>query len=130
VLLCVSPIPPLRSGSTTEVALAAGLARRASSPANGGAGMGGHFLDELRSTFDRQARRPALAYRGRTLTYGDLDALAERCAAWLQGLGVGKGDRVALSSSDKLAFLAAHLGTMMAGGVSLPLNPRLTREEL
>ena len=77
--------------------------------------MGGHFLEELRSTFARQARRPALAYRGRTLTYGDLDALAGRCAAWLQGVGVGKGDRVAVSTSDKLAFLAAHLGAMTAG---------------
>jgi malonyl-CoA/methylmalonyl-CoA synthetase len=89
-----------------------------------------HFLDELLSTFARQGARPALVYRGRSVTYAELDALAGRCAAWLQGLGVGPGDRVALSSADKLAFLVAHLGTMRAGGVSLPLNPRLTRDEL
>src|SRR4051794_31298839 len=92
--------------------------------------MSGHFLDELLSTFTRQAARPALVYRGRTVTYGELEARAGRCAAFLQGLGVGPGDRVALSGTDKLAFLVAHLGTLLAGGVSLPLNPRLTREEL
>jgi malonyl-CoA/methylmalonyl-CoA synthetase len=90
----------------------------------------GHFLDELLSTFARQGARRALVYRGRTITYGELDALTERCAAWLHGLGVRPGDRVALSSADKLAFLVAHLGTLRAGGVSLPLNPRLTPDEL
>src|SRR4051794_641952 len=90
----------------------------------------GHFLDELLSTFARQAPRPALVYRGRTVTYAELEDRAARCAAWLQGLGVRPGDRIALSVGDKLAFLVAHLGAMMAGGVSLPLNPRLTRDEL
>jgi malonyl-CoA/methylmalonyl-CoA synthetase len=90
----------------------------------------GHFLDELLSTFARQAARPALVYRGRTVTYAELDALAARCAALLQDFGVEPGDRVALSSADKLAFLVAHLGTLRAGAASLPLNPRLTREEL
>lgn len=92
--------------------------------------MSDHFLDELLSTFARHPTRPALVYRGRSVTYAELDALAGRCAAWLQGLGVGPGERVALSGADKLAFLVAHLGTMRAGGVSLPLNPRLTRDEL
>jgi len=89
-----------------------------------------HFLEELLAMYVRQAPRPALIYRGRTVTYGELDALTAYCAASLQGLGVGPGDRVALSSGDKLAFLVTHLGTLRAGAVSLPLNPRLTRDEL
>ena len=52
------------------------------------------------------------------------------CAAWLQGLGVEQGDRVALVTGEKLPFLVAHLGAIYAGGVSLPLNPRFTRDEL
>ncbi len=92
--------------------------------------MSAPFLDELLVTFARQSARPALVYRGRTVTYGELEARAGRCAAWLQTLGVGPGDRVALSSADKLAFLVAHLGALLAGGVSLPLNPRFTRDEL
>src|SRR5262245_16826751 len=73
-----------------------------------------HFLNEVLASFTRQTARPALVYRGRTVTYGEMDALSASSAAWLQGLGVGPGDRVALSSTDKLAFLAAHLGTLRA----------------
>ncbi len=92
--------------------------------------MSGHFLNDLLATFSRQSARPALVYRGQTITYGDLESRAARCAAWLQGLGVGPGDRVVVSGTDKLAFLIAHLGALIAGGVSLPLNPRFTRDEL
>src|SRR5439155_6163250 len=44
--------------------------------------------------------------------------------------GGEKGDRVVLCTTDKLAFLIAHLGSLLAGAVSLPLNPRFTRDEL
>ena len=92
--------------------------------------MSNHFLNELLTSFARQTTRPVLVYRGRTVSYGELDALTARCAAWLQGFGVQSGDRVALSTADKLAFLVTHLGTLRAGAVSQPLNPRLTRDEL
>ena len=48
----------------------------------------------------------------------------------LQDAGVGPGDRVAITTPRKLEFLAAHLGALYAAGISLPLNPRLTRDEL
>jgi malonyl-CoA/methylmalonyl-CoA synthetase len=90
----------------------------------------GHFLDELRATFAGRGGRPALIYRDRPYTYDELDLRAGSCAAWLRGLGVEKGDRVVLATAEKLPFLAAHLGVLYAGGVSLPLNPRFTREEM
>ena len=37
---------------------------------------------------------------------------------------------MAISTPEKTKFLAAHLGALQAGAVSLPLNPRLTRDEL
>src|SRR5260370_2259654 len=89
-----------------------------------------HFLHELRSTFADRASCEAVTYRGRGYSFSDLEPRAERFAATLQQLGVGRGDRVALCTADKLAFLVAHLGTFFAGGVSLPLNPRFTAEEL
>ena len=92
--------------------------------------MGGHFLHELRTTFAQQASRRAVVHRGQTITFGELDALTCRCAAWLSGLGVQPGDRVVLFTAEKLPFLVAQLGAMFAGGVPLPLNPRFTREEM
>ncbi|MCI0359763.1 MAG: acyl--CoA ligase [Planctomycetaceae bacterium] len=91
---------------------------------------GVHFLSELRATMEAQPERPALVYQGRSFTYGELNARAIFCAAVLQSLGVERGDRVALFTPGKLPLLVAHLGAMYAGGVPLPLNPRLTREEM
>ena len=89
-----------------------------------------HFLEELRTTFANQASRMAICYKDESLTYGDLDARARRCAGWLCDLGIEPGDRVAIATAEKLPFLAAHLGSLYAGAVSLPLNPRFTRDEL
>jgi malonyl-CoA/methylmalonyl-CoA synthetase len=89
-----------------------------------------HFLDALRATFDQHATRPALVFPDRVVNFGDLDALARRSAARWQGLGVVPGDRVALLTPEKWPFLVAHLGALYAGAMSLPLNPRFTRDEL
>ena len=48
----------------------------------------------------------------------------------MRKLGLEPGDRVAIVTPDKLPFLAAHLGTLYASAVSLPLNPRSTADEL
>ncbi len=90
----------------------------------------GHFLDELRATFANGANRPAIIQQDRSWTYGEIETKARRCAARLRQLGVNPGDRVAIVTSEKLPFLAAHLGTLYASGVSLPLNPRFTADEL
>ncbi len=94
------------------------------------AGRPGHFLDELRATFAEHANRPAIVYQGRSRTYGEIDEKARRCAARLRQLGVVRGDRVAIATPEKLPFLSAHLGTLYAAGVSLPLDPRLEANEL
>ena len=63
----------------------------------------GHFLDELRATFAARAGRPAISYQDRSLTYGELDAQARRCAARLRRLGVEPGDRVAIVTAGEAA---------------------------
>jgi malonyl-CoA/methylmalonyl-CoA synthetase len=89
-----------------------------------------HFLDELRATFAAQAGRPAIVHQERAITYGELESRARRCAGRMRRLGLEPGDRVAIVTTDKLPFLAAHLGTLYASAVSLPLNPRSTADEL
>src|SRR5262249_39222805 len=99
------------------------------SPANR-AGGHGHFLEELRAMVAERPGRPALIHNELTCSYAEIDRRARRCAGWLQGLGVERGDRVVVATAEKLAFLAAHLGAIYAGAASLPLNPRFTRDEL
>jgi malonyl-CoA/methylmalonyl-CoA synthetase len=92
--------------------------------------MSGHFLQELQTGFAARRAHAALVHKGETLTYGELDGRARRCAAWLQEGGLEPGDRVALFTAERVPFLIAHLGVLYAGGVPLPLNPRFTREEM
>jgi malonyl-CoA/methylmalonyl-CoA synthetase len=88
------------------------------------------FLDELRATFAGRAARAAVEWRGRAYTYDELERLALNAAGLLRARGMGSGDRVAVWTADRFAFLVAHLGVLFGGGVSLPLNPRFTREEM
>src|SRR5207244_1790804 len=44
----------------------------------------------------RYPNRVAIRFYGRSVTYRELDLLANRFANALSGLGIGKGDRVAL----------------------------------
>jgi malonyl-CoA/methylmalonyl-CoA synthetase len=91
--------------------------------------MTARFINLLRTSFANHATRTAIFY-GRAYSYREIDARAQSCAGWLQGLGVNKGDRVALYTEEKLPFLLAHLGALYAGAVSVPLNPRFTKAEM
>jgi malonyl-CoA/methylmalonyl-CoA synthetase len=90
----------------------------------------GHFLDELRATIAIRGNEEAIRFRDCSFTYGDLDLGARCWARLLCESGVEPGDRVAIATPRKQSFLMAHLGTLYAAAVSLPLNPRFTREEL
>lgn len=90
-----------------------------------------HLLKELRESFARHAKRSAIrGQSGITCSYGDLERLAHNASAALQAHGMQPGERVLLCTPDKLPFLIAHLGVLFGGGVSVPVNPRFTREEL
>src|SRR5262245_23662903 len=93
---------------------------------------GGHvnFLDDLHATFASRAAHTAVEWRGRTYSYGELERLALAAGALLRDRGMGPGERVGVWTADRFAFLVAHLGVLLGGGVSLPLNPKFTREEM
>jgi malonyl-CoA/methylmalonyl-CoA synthetase len=88
------------------------------------------FLDGLRTTFADRSTNVAVEWRGRAYTYGELGALARNAAALLQACGMGPGERVVVWTVDRFGFLVAHLGVLFGGGISLPLNPKFTREEM
>lgn len=65
-----------------------------------------------------------------SLTFGELFAGAERNAAALVAMGVQPGDRVAVQVEKTIEAIQLYLGTVMAGGVFLPLNTAYTTPEL
>lgn len=88
------------------------------------------FLHLLQEAFAKHASRRAVSHPDMTVIHAELETIGRHYAAELKEAGVQLGDRVALCTSDKRAFLCYFLGVLYAGGVVLPLNHRLTREEL
>jgi malonyl-CoA/methylmalonyl-CoA synthetase len=88
------------------------------------------FIELLRDQFSLNADKPAIIYQGDILTYAQLEKRAMRVAALLQSRGLEKGERVILYTPDKLPFLIIHLGIILSGGVSLPLNFSFTKDEM
>ncbi|HEX2078685.1 MAG TPA: amino acid adenylation domain-containing protein [Longimicrobium sp.] len=78
--------------------------------------------------FEAQAARtpeaPALEMDGRTVSYGELDARANRLARRLRARGVGTDAMVAVSLERSLELPIAVLAAMKAGGAFLPVDPR------
>ena len=54
------------------------------------------LLDDLADAVAQRPDAPAVLFKGRTVTYGELDRRSDEFAAALVGLGVVPGDRVAL----------------------------------
>ncbi|HSN71344.1 MAG TPA: AMP-binding protein, partial [Steroidobacteraceae bacterium] len=78
----------------------------------------------------RFAERPAFHNLGRTLTYRVLDEQSAAMAAYLESLGLERGDRVALMLPNLLQYPVALFGVLRAGLVAVNTNPLYTAREL
>lgn len=78
----------------------------------------------------RFARRTGFVSLGTARSYGAVLADAQAFGAWLQQVGVTKGDRVALMMPNCLQYPVALFGTLLAGGVVVNVNPLYTGPEL
>jgi fatty-acyl-CoA synthase len=67
---------------------------------------------------------------GRRLTYAEFNARAERCATWLEGLGIAAGERIAILCHNSATFFEVLFGCGKASVILVPLNWRLTPAEL
>jgi long-chain acyl-CoA synthetase len=88
------------------------------------------LLDYLGDAAAERPDRPALLFKGRTVTHGELQRRSDAFAAALAALGVAKGDRVALLLPNCPQFLLCELGAWKAGAIVVPLNPIYAQPEL
>jgi long-chain acyl-CoA synthetase len=82
---------------------------------------------------EHAAARPAqLALRqgAERMTWSELDALVDRIAARLQGLGLQPRESIAICGTNSLAYLALFLGGLRAGLAVAPLPTGTTLEQL
>ncbi len=74
--------------------------------------------------------KPAIIFNGRRLTYAELDEMVPRSAAALAGLGVGRGDRVALFMGNRPELPILDMACFAMGAVAVPLNSRFQVDEV
>ncbi|MEO6929346.1 MAG: long-chain-fatty-acid--CoA ligase [Casimicrobiaceae bacterium] len=86
--------------------------------------------DVVEDSFDKYPSRTAFSCMGRSISFRDLDAQSAAFGAWLQGLGLSKGARVALMMPNILQYPVALLGTLRAGYTVVNVNPLYTPREL
>jgi long-chain acyl-CoA synthetase len=72
----------------------------------------------------------ALVLPDRKLSFRELDALTNRCANALVGLGVKPGDRVTLYSGNCWEWVVSYYGALKTGAVINPINVMLTPGEV
>ncbi len=72
----------------------------------------------------------ALVSRNQQISYGELRDQIDRLRGGLAGLGIGKGDRVALLCGNGHPFVIAYLATVGLGAAIAPLNPGSPAPEL
>jgi long-chain acyl-CoA synthetase len=72
----------------------------------------------------------AIAFLGKHISYAGLVRDVERCAAMLEGLGVVKGDRVALLLPNSPQYVITWYACQRLGAVAVGNNPLYTQREL
>ena len=87
-------------------------------------------LSFLARAADVFSDKTAIAYGDRRTSYSELAAEATRLAHALRASGVQSGDRVAYMCPNIPEMLVAHFGVPLAGAVLVPVNTRLSAEEV
>ncbi|MEU9878464.1 type I polyketide synthase [Streptomyces phaeochromogenes] len=84
----------------------------------------------LRRNAARFAGKVAFSDGQRAVTYDQLEERTRRLAGHLSGLGVRRGDRVAICLRNCVSMVESYLAIVRAGGVGVPVNPASTAAEL
>ena len=88
------------------------------------------LVELLESAFRRNSQRDALCCMEKRLSFGEVDEMSVALGAWLQAVGLSRGDRVAVMMPNVPQYLVAIAGILRAGFVVVNVNPLYTAREL
>lgn len=84
----------------------------------------------MEESFAKNASAVAYSFMGKDITFGQTDSLSQAFAAYLQGLGLAKGDRVAIMMPNVPQYPVTVAAILRAGFVVVNVNPLYTPREL
>jgi long-chain acyl-CoA synthetase len=84
----------------------------------------------MEESFGKHANRTAYSFMGKEVTFAQTDALSRVFAAYLQSLGLARGDRVAIMMPNVPQYPVAVAAILRAGFVVVNVNPLYTPREL
>ena len=88
------------------------------------------MIDFFEESAERVPDVDAIRYFDETISYSELDEMANRFATLLASRGIEKGDRVAVYTQNNPQFLIAQYGAWKRGAIMVPINPMLKHKEL
>ena len=94
-------------------------------------GLPRNLVQMFRAAVDRDGAAEAVVETGGgpRLSYASLWDRSARVAGGLRGLGVQRGDRVAIRLGNGIDWVLAFLGAVLADAIVVPVNTRFTEEE-
>ncbi|MBK7000263.1 MAG: long-chain-fatty-acid--CoA ligase [Rhodoferax sp.] len=84
----------------------------------------------IEESYKKYAKQVAYSFMGRDITYAQVNSLSQAFSAYLQGLGLVKGDRVAIMMPNVPQYPVAVAAILRAGLVVVNVNPLYTAREL
>ena len=89
-----------------------------------------NLMSVFEKNFEKFGNNDAFICMGSSITYRQLDTYSRQVAAYLQGLGLKKGDAVAVMMPNILQYPVCMIGIIRAGFVLVNINPLYTTHEL
>ena len=87
-------------------------------------------IELMEEGFEKYAPTRAYSNMGKELSYAEVDKLSRDFAAYLQSLGLQKGDRIAMQMPNLLQYPIAMFGALRAGLTVVNTNPLYTPREM
>jgi len=84
----------------------------------------------MEESFTKYRNLPAYLFMGKTVTFGQVDDASRALAAYLQSLGLDKGDRIAIMLPNVPQYPVTVAAVLRAGYVVVNVNPLYTPREL
>jgi long-chain acyl-CoA synthetase len=88
------------------------------------------MVEMMEESFQKFASSSAFSFMGKEISYAQVDELSQTFGVYLQGLGLVKGDRVAVMMPNVLQYPIAVAAILRAGFTLVNINPLYTPREL